>query len=165
MISSRIKNSFGQCYHNKGTCSDIKEDKYVLDNTREYYLFDVIPTSAVRMTKSDTWKLNPNHPDPKKRQRKPVTKYFAFKNLISSQANEMGFILGNHIDAVFLVPMPDSWSQKKKEQMNRMPCKVRPDCDNYVKAVQDALSKEDGNIWFVSAKKVYSYRGSIILFR
>lgn len=162
---SRIKNSFGQFYHNEGISLNIKEERYVLDTSRDFYLFDVIPTSAVRMTKSDTWKLNPNHIDPLKRQRKSVTKYFAFKNLIAYQASEMGFVLGDCVEVVFLVPMPDSWSKKKKELMNRMPCKVRPDCDNYVKAVQDSLSKEDGNIWYINCKKVYSYNGSIIIFK
>ena len=47
-------------------------------------VFDIVPFPAPRMTKSDKWKTNPNHPDPLKRQRVPVTKYFAFKNKIQS---------------------------------------------------------------------------------
>jgi Holliday junction resolvase RusA-like endonuclease len=171
VVKKRVQQSYGQCKHNEYyqgiRCSvlDIKEEKYVLDFTREFYLFDVVPVGAVRMTKSDTWKTDPNHPDPLKRQRAPVTKYFAFKTMLKTQAIQMGFELGNHLDAVYLIPMPDSWSEKKKKAMNAMPCKSKPDCDNITKAIKDTLLKEDSAVWHEKAQKYWAYTGSIIIFK
>ncbi len=60
--------------------------------------------------------------------------------------------------------MPESWSKKKKEKMNRFPCKTRPDADNYLKGICDALKDEDGCIWKMDVSKFWAYKGSIILF-
>lgn len=114
MSTERVKNSFGKCHYNKGGKIELKEERYVLDHSREFYLFDVIPMGAVRMTQSDRWKTNPNHKDPKQRQRKSVTQYFNFKNTLVYQSKEMNFELKDYLDAVYLVPMPDSWSKRKK---------------------------------------------------
>jgi len=164
MSTERKRSSFGQCHYNKGGKIEIKELKFALDHTREFYLFDIIPMGAVRMTKSDTWKTNPNHPDPRKRQRKSVMQYFNFKNTIVAQSLEMKFTLGQYLDAVYFVPMPDSWSKKKKEGLNGLPCKSRPDTDNITKAIKDALRKEDSDIWWEKAEKRWAYKGSIIIF-
>ena len=124
---------------NRGGRLELKEERYALDHSREFYLFDILPMGAVRMTKSDKWKTNPNHPDPKKRQRKPVQAYFQFKNTLVAQALQMGFKLDSYLDSVYFIPMPNSWSNKKKEKMNGMPCKSKPDTDNITKAIKDAL--------------------------
>jgi Holliday junction resolvase RusA-like endonuclease len=76
----------------------------------------------------------------------------------------MKFELGQTLDAVYLIPMPNSWSAKKKEQMNGLPCLTKPDTDNITKAVKDALRKDDGDIWWERAEKRWAYKGSIILF-
>lgn len=163
-MAKRIQNSLGQTHYNDGSCNSIATDKYVLDHTRRFYLFDVVPMGAVRMTQSDRWKKDPNHVDPRKRQRSAVGKYFAFKNLLQLQANQMKFEMGQTLDAVYLIPMPNSWSAKKKEKMNGTPCLTKPDTDNITKAVKDALRKDDGDIWWERAEKRWAYKGSIILF-
>lgn len=162
---SRIKNSFGKCHVNEGTALYISSEKYQIDYSRRFYLFDVIPVGAVRMTQSDRWKTNPNHPDPNKRQRKSVTQYFNFKNTLVWQAKEMGFELSKCFDAVFLIPMPDSWSGKKKERMNGMPCEVKPDIDNCIKGFFDALRENDSDIWYSKSEKRWAYKGSIIIYQ
>lgn len=164
-MKERIKSSFGKCHYNKGGKIELKKDKYSLDHSREFYLFDVIPMGAVRMTQSDRWKTNPNHADPRRRQRKSVSQYFSFKNLMVLQSKEMNFELDEYLDAVYFIPMPNSWSNKKKEQMNGMPCKSKPDTDNITKAVKDALLKDDSEIWWERAEKRWAYKGSIILFK
>jgi Holliday junction resolvase RusA-like endonuclease len=162
--SKRIKSSIGKFHYNKGGRIELQEERYVLDHSREFYLFDIIPMGAVRMTKSDKWKTNPNHIDPRKRQRKSVKEYFNFKNELVAQALQLKFELGTYFDAVYFLPMPDSWSNKKKEKMNGMPCKSRPDTDNITKGVKDALRKEDSDIWWEKAEKRWAYKGSIIIF-
>jgi len=164
-MAKRVQSSFGQTIVNEGTTIVLPYEKYVLDNTRAYIIFDVIPMGAVRMTKSDTWKLNPFHKDPAKRQRPAVTKYFEFKNLLIMCAKKINFELGKYIDAVYLIPMPASWSDKKKKLMNGMPCEVKPDTDNITKAIKDTLRKEDSDIWWEKAEKRWAYKGSIIIFK
>lgn len=161
----RIKSSFGKCHFNDGVPLDIDATIYVLDNSRRFYLFDIIPMGAPRMTQSDRWKTNPNHIDPRKRQRTCVTNYFHFKTILLLQAKEMGFTLGKTLDALYLIPMPNSWSEKKKQRMNGLPCEVKPDTDNITKGIKDTFCKNDSNVWYEKAEKRWAYKGSIIIFQ
>jgi len=161
----RIKSSFGKCHFNDGVPLDIDNSIYKLDNTRRFYLFDIIPMGAPRMTQSDRWKTNPNHIDPNKRQRTCVTNYFHFKTILLLQAKEMGFTLGKTLDALYLIPMPNSWSEKKKKRMNGLPCEVKPDTDNITKGIKDTFCKNDSNVWYEKAEKRWAYKGSIIIFQ
>lgn len=164
-MNERIRNSFGKSHFNKGSVFEVNEElPYKLDYSRQFYLLDVIPMGAVRMTKSDTWKTNPNHPDPKKRQRKSVKEYFNFKNAITWEAKSLNFELKTTLDVLFLIPMPNTWSKKKKEKMNGLPHKQKPDTDNLIKAVKDALKKDDSDVWLEKAEKRWAYKGSIIIF-
>ena len=76
----------------------------------------------------------------------------------------MNFELKNHLDILFLIPMPTTWSKKKKEQMNGLPHKQKPDTDNLVKSVKDSLLKDDSVVWWEKAEKRWAYKGSIIIF-
>lgn len=163
-MAKRLQNSLGGSFYNKGTKLEVNSDKHFIDNNREYYILDVVPMGAPRMTKSDTWKVNPNHIDPKKRQRVCVTKYFEFKNKIKAQAKKINFELGKYFEAVYLIPMPNSWSEKKKEKMNRMPNESKPDTDNITKAIKDTLREKDADIWYECAQKRWAYKGSIIIY-
>lgn len=150
-------------------CEEVKQQ---LDETTHLgihssplVVFNIEPMGAVRMTKSDQWKLDPFHKDPKKRQRKPVTRYFKFKRDIKAQAEQNGFKLPeNDFHAVFIVPMPHSWSQKKKNQMNGAPHKQKPDLDNMIKAVKDSLCDEDKSVWDYRLTKYWGVAGKIIIY-
>lgn len=64
--------------------------------------YTITPVPKPRMTQSDRW-----------RKRKCVLKYFAFKDKV----RELNIIIpesGSRI--VFILPMPDSWSKKKKRK-------------------------------------------------
>ena len=161
----RIKQSIGAHFKNGGSTISVLDDQmYGLDKTRAFYLFDVVPMGAVRMSQSDRWKTNPNHLDSNKRQRKAVTEYFNFKDAIRNQAKAMQFELKTQIECVFMIPMPNSWSGKKKEKMNALPCKVKPDIDNIVKGLMDALKDSDSDVWSIKAEKRWAFKGSIIIF-
>ena len=160
----RVKNVFGQCYFNNGKSLISPTEKYEIDYDRKFYLFNVIPIGAVRMTQSDKWKTNANHVDPKKRQRESVRQYFEFKTAIRTQAEQMNYVLSEVLDIVFLVPMPFTWSEKKKVKYNKTKVNKRPDLDNYIKAFIDALSIEDGFVWKIQAEKRYAFNGSILVY-
>jgi Holliday junction resolvase RusA-like endonuclease len=159
------KTSIGKLWTNNISCELVDESKFELDLTRKVYIFDIVPMGAVRMSQSDKWKTNPNHSDTNKRQREVVTRYFAFKNTLRKQAQLLDYQQSDVLEIVFCVPMPSSWSNKKKQQFNKTPVKSRPDIDNYVKAFMDSLLIEDGNVWKVKAEKRYAFFGSIIVYK
>ena len=159
------KVSLGKTYFNDRPIAPPDESHFELDHSRRIYVFDITPMGAVRMSQSDRWKTNPNHADPNKRQRVEVSRYFHFKDLVRSQAKAMNFVQGCTLEIVFCVPMPTSWSKKKREAMNKLPVKTRPDIDNYVKAFLDAMLIEDGHIWSIKAEKRYAFFGSIIVYQ
>jgi Holliday junction resolvase RusA-like endonuclease len=104
------------------------------------------------MTQGDRWG------DP----RPPVARYWAFKDELTLLARQAGFELGQCPMMIFYVPMPQSWSQKKRREMNGQPKLSRPDTSNYVKACEDSLlPDEDSAIWFTVAAKFWATEGAI----
>lgn len=109
--------------------------------------YSINPVAKPRMTQRDKWK-----------QRPTVMKYRAFKDHVALSGMIIP-IKGAKIR--FNVPMPKSWSKKKKAMYNRLPHMQRPDLDNYLKAVFDAVFVEDCTVWQVTAEKRWAYEGSI----
>ena len=56
----------------------------------------------------------------------------------------------------FYMPMPKSWSKKKKALHNGTPHKQRPDLDNYIKAWCDSVFEEDSVVWRFKASKLWT---------
>lgn len=111
-------------------------------------MYPIVPVAKPRMTRSDKWK-----------QRDCVLKYRAFKD----ECRLRGLELFEQVDLTFVVPMPASWSKKKREQMNGRPHQQRPDIDNYLKSLMDAVLEEDSHIWHVAARKIWGEQGAIIV--
>lgn len=61
------------------------------------------------------------------------------------------------------MPMPKSWSAKKRELMDGMPHQQRPDVDNILKSLMDALCEDDSYIYDVRATKRWGQTGRIVL--
>jgi Holliday junction resolvase RusA-like endonuclease len=162
----RIRPTLGTTFINEGSRIDYSEDNpYQIDVSRRFYLFDVAPVSKPRMTQSDKWKTNPEHPDINKRQRPSVTRYWAYKNVLKTQAKEMNFEMKPILDVLFLLPMPNSWSNKKKELHNGLPVTVKPDTDNLIKAIKDIFCENDSHIWRDIGEKRWAFKGSVIVFQ
>lgn len=128
-------------------------------------VFDIEPVPAPRMTRSDKWKTDPNHYDPKKRQRKCVADYFAYKTAIKVYSLKYKYQLTPELNIVFVLSMPASWSKKKREKMNGKPHQSRPDIDNLVKGFMDSMSAEDGFVWNLNAKKYWGEKGEIVILK
>lgn len=111
-------------------------------------MYPIVPVAKPRMTRSDKWK-----------QRDCVMKYRAFKDECKLRNLEVS----EQSDLTFVVPMPKSWSLKKKERMNGQPHQQRPDIDNYIKALFDAVCEEDSHIWHIKAKKIWGEDGLILV--
>lgn len=109
--------------------------------------YQVTPVAKPRMTRSDRWK-----------QRPAVMKYRAFCDecrLLGVEVPESGA----HI--VFNMPMPPSWSKKKKAEMLGQPHQQKPDVDNLVKAIFDAAMPDDSVVWDIRMTKVWAEAGAI----
>ena len=161
---ARIKESFGKLYVNKGRLTTYPHTKYEVDRSRQFYIFNAVPMGKPRMSQSDKWKTNPNHIDPNKRQRPVIAQYWAYKDALLWQAKQMGFVMGEFIDAVYFSPMPNSWSEKKKDKMNGFPCQVKPDTDNITKGLKDIFNKNDSHIWKDIAEHRWATFGSILIY-
>lgn len=68
---------------------------------------------------------------------------------------------GAHV--TFVIPMPKSWPKKKKKQMGGCAHMDKPDLDNLLKALGDALYSDDSGIWDIHATKRWGYEGRIVI--
>jgi Holliday junction resolvase RusA-like endonuclease len=115
--------------------------------------FDVVPMGKPRMTQSDKWKKRP-----------ATDRYWELKNKLKQIAKDNDFVIpDSNYHMIFNIPMPDSWSKKKKIEFNEKPHKQKPDKDNLEKAVLDSLCEEDSYIWDGRVSKYWAYKGSIII--
>tara|TARA_R100001244_G_scaffold113101_1_gene83725 strand:- start:302 stop:682 length:381 start_codon:yes stop_codon:yes gene_type:complete len=103
-----------------------------------------------RMTRADTWKKRPI-----------VLRYWEYKDDIKNWGEQNNFKLKDEIYVNFYIPMPNSWSKKKKIEMCKKHHQQRPDVDNLLKGLMDAFLEEDSHVHTVYAQKFWDYDGSI----
>ena len=109
---------------------------------------DITPVPKPRQTRADKWK-----------QRPPVMRYRAFADELRLRLPK-DFNL-NYKRIVFYMPMPKSWSKKRRQKMEGMGHKQRPDIDNLAKSLLDALYSDDSHIYSISLAKFWAYEGAI----
>ena len=115
-------------------------------------ILEVAPFAKPRMTQRDRWA-----------KRQIVKDYFAFRDTVKQEIEKLLALQNNddknksweELDIGFFIPMPKSWSKKKRLEMAGTPHKQRPDLDNYIKGLLDALLEEDCKVWRVSARKIW----------
>ncbi len=115
-------------------------------------MLSVTPMGAVRQTKRDKWKKRP-----------VVERYHKFRDDLRFACKSDNFELEDTFEIVFYIPMPKSWSKKKMIKMYDTPHNQKPDIDNLVKAVMDALMTDDKQVWKIKAEKRWSDSGAIMI--
>ena len=110
----------------------------------------ITPIGKPRQTQSDKWKKRPC-----------VVKYRAFADELRYKCNLQKIEIDICLNSVFVIPMPKSWSNKKKSEMNGKPHQQKPDIDNIVKSILDSLLKEDSGVHQLNVSKIWGYGGSI----
>jgi len=100
-------------------------------------------------------------------RKKKLEDYYKYMNDLKILCKAKHFTLPeSNFRVVFYIPMPKSWSNKKKLEMINQPCKTKPDRDNYMKAFQDALSPgNDAHIWDAWTTKLWSDVGQIDVYK
>jgi Holliday junction resolvase RusA-like endonuclease len=109
--------------------------------------YDIVPVPKPRQTRADKWK-----------QRPPVMRYRAFADEVRLRGVEVKES-GSHV--VFVLPMPKSWSNKKRLEMDGQPHRQRPDIDNLCKSLLDAIFSDDSHVHSMSLRKIWGVRGEI----
>lgn len=117
-------------------------------------VYNNTPVAKPRMTHADTWKKRPI-----------VLKYWAYKDDIKNWGKQNNFKLTSEICVRFYLPMPKSWSNKKKATMLYTPHKQRPDVDNLLKGLMDAFLEEDSHVHTVFAQKFWAVNGHIEFYK
>lgn len=98
-------------------------------------IYEVTPVPKPRQTRADKWKKRPC-----------VVRYREY----ADRCRELGMTVENGDQIIFHLPMPASWSKKKRAEHDGKPHTQRPDLDNLLKAVMDAVLPEDCSIWWLS---------------
>ena len=112
--------------------------------------YPITPIPKPRMTQSDRW-----------RKRPAVLRYFAFADQVRAAGVK---IAESGTSIIFYLPMPKSWSKKKRDNMRGQAHQQKPDLDNLLKALSDAVYADDSVIWnYHSISKRWSDTGSILV--
>lgn len=108
---------------------------------------EIDPVAKPRMTQRDRWKLRPC-----------VLKYHQYCDNLKKFKLDVDW---ENLSVTFHLPMPKSWSQKKRFQNHGNRHQQRPDIDNLLKGFMDALLPEDCRVWNVQVKKLWGITGGI----
>lgn len=122
-----------------------------LKSQEDRRVYKIEPVAKPRMTRSDVWK-----------QRPAVMRYRQFCD--ECRAARVA-IPESGATVLFFLPMPPSWKEKKKVIMDNQPHQQKPDVDNLLKAVLDAIYENDCGVWNVHVVKRWAREGSIVIYR
>lgn len=100
--------------------------------------YPITPVPKPRMTQRDKWAKRPS-----------VLRYRRFKDQVRLRRVE----LPQPCRVTFWIPMPASWPAGKRSALAGMPHRVRPDLDNLLKALCDAVHQEDAHLYDIRAAK------------
>lgn len=111
-------------------------------------VYSIVPVPKPRMTRRDKWARRPC-----------VMRYRRFADQVRWKIARDGIPEGARI--TFWLPMPESWPEARKAQMAGQPHRQKPDIDNLIKALLDALHKDDSHVASLTVEKRWARRGCI----
>jgi Holliday junction resolvase RusA-like endonuclease len=111
----------------------------------------VCPVAAPRQSRRDAWDPSP-----------AAARYRAFRDELRLAARGR-YEVGPVLEIRFVLPMPRSWSTRRRELGRGAPHQGKPDVDNLVKGFLDALTEDDSFVWKVEASKVWGEAGEILV--
>lgn len=135
----------------KQTMANKHRPDVIVDGDR--IIYPITGMGKPRATQRDKW--NPS---------KAVQKYRLFADTVRLYNID---IPDSGYHAIFVLPMPKSWSKKKRAAMDNQPHQQKPDKDNLEKALLDAArkghEKDDCTIWDGRVSKFWGQSGAIII--
>jgi len=112
------------------------------------YLEGVVPTPKPRQTQSDRWGKRPC--------------VVAYRHYADCVRERLGIERGESFDLpqpctiTFGMPMPKTWSKKKRITLLGTPHQSKPDIDNLAKGFLDAILPDDSQVWNIRLIKLWS---------
>lgn len=126
---------------------------------------NVTPKPKMRMVRSDKFLIGANELRMGKARlarKRSLEAYWNYKKELEWLAKEYGFKIGTPLSIHFYLPMPESWSAKKRAEMNGKSHESTPDLDNMIKAVKDCLTEQDSAVHtYGEMKKIWAVEGRI----
>lgn len=118
-----------------------------------YYL-PINPCPAPRQSRRDRWIKRPC-----------VERYHAFRDRIAEQKIEQKIVLPESPWLWFLIPIPRSWSKRKRADLLYQAHALKPDVDNLLKAFLDGVFRDenDSHVWDLRVTKIWSQAGAIVV--
>ena len=110
--------------------------------------FHLTPIAKPRMTRRDRWAKRPI-----------VQKYWEYKDTLLLLSGEW-LPPKSHYWLVFYLPMPKSWTKKRKSGLAGRPHRQTPDKDNLEKGFLDVFG-EDKEVWSGGVTKLWATQGRI----
>lgn len=115
--------------------------------------YPITPNTKPRATRSDKWNKRPC-----------ILRYRRYADEVRRLGVEVP-VACHHL--VFVLPMPKSWSKKKKGAHLHQPHQATPDRDNMDKALLDAVFKHasggDQHIWDGRITKIWGVTGALLV--
>lgn len=105
-------------------------------------IYGITPIPKPRMTRADKWKKRPC-----------VQKYWDFKDEVRRLNIDLPES-GAHV--IFYLPIPKNGIKRLGK-----PHQQKPDCDNLLKALMDAIYDDDAHIYDIRVSKFWSEKGYI----
>jgi len=123
------------------------------------FVVDVTPQGKQRARSG-----NGHHYTPQKtRDYEALIGLYAKQAMTAAKRDPLTGAVRVHI--VARMPMPQSWSQKKRRAMNHMPAVAKPDTDNIAKSICDAMNGivylDDKQVWCASVERYWDIKGSV----
>ena len=110
-------------------------------------IYEITPVPKPRMTRSDKWNRRPC-----------VERYFEYRDQVRAAGIE---VPDGGACITFYMPIPAGLSKKKKAERLHQPHKIKPDLDNLIKGLLDAVTDEDCTVWSYCAAKYWAEKGAI----
>lgn len=110
--------------------------------------YDITPVPKPRQTRRDKWQ-----------QRDCVMRYRAF----ADRVRLLGIRIDRPVAIEFVLPMPPSWSAKKRARLLGAEHTAKPDLDNLLKALLDAVHRDDSAVHTIACRKVWGEAGQIVV--
>jgi Holliday junction resolvase RusA-like endonuclease len=108
----------------------------------------VTPVGKPRMTQRDKWKYRP-----------AVARYRTYCDVL--RLSLPGYELGLSLHVIFYLPIPKSYSKKKRAELLGTLHGEKPDIDNLAKGFMDAFKAEDKQVAILRAEKYWAETGSV----
>lgn len=113
----------------------------------------ITPIGKPRMTRRDQWMKRPC-----------VIRYRTYCDQVrAAWPSGISFPVGGAL-VEFQMPMPASWSRAKRDERRGQPHEQKPDLDNLLKALLDALHDDDSGVWDVRITKRWGDEGCVLIF-